>query len=81
MLAGNGTGGEGQFGGDRGFLAGNIPAGRPVQIENLLGVIVEFLSGSGKEDPAPPPLEQGFAGILTPSASPDKWEDNQGLTT
>jgi hypothetical protein len=70
VLAGDRTGGEEQFTGDRGFMAGYFPASLPVQVEYPLSVIVEFMARFGEHNSSPLPLEQGrveclFEGLHT----------------
>ena len=59
MFAGDGTGGEEQFPGDRGLVAGDLPPGLPVEVEDPLGVVVELPARLGEQHPTAPPLEQG----------------------
>jgi hypothetical protein len=64
VFSGDGTRSEEKFTGERGFVAGDFPASFPVEVENPLGVLVEFLTRSGKKNPATFPLEERFAEFL-----------------
>src|SRR5581483_4600075 len=64
MLAGNRTGGEEQFPLGRSGMAGDLLACLPVEVEDPLGVVVEFLACLGEEHAPRLSLEQGRAELL-----------------
>jgi hypothetical protein len=50
VLAGDRTGGDGEFAADRRLLARDLPAGLTVEVEDAAGVVVELAAGVGEFD-------------------------------
>src|SRR6266446_9294882 len=61
MFAGDGTGGQEQFSGGRRGTTGNSAAGLPVECQDSLRVLIEFLPRLGEQNSTSLPLEYGGA--------------------